>query len=208
MAGTTDSVALSERQTDTTALQQHLRSATQAAHHRLDHHPLLAPLIRPGLQPAQYGKALQALYACQSAMQAGVAPLWQISANPPPFAAPSRLAALAQDLQQLALAPWPLHNTSAFASASTLPAQIGMLYVLEGATLGGKMIARCVRQQHGEALPLAFFGGEAENPQLRWQAFFEWAQAVSSRDQWEAMAQAAEQTFASIMAHFDACRPL
>jgi hypothetical protein len=45
------------------ALQAALRAATRDLHHRLDHHQLLAPLVRSGLTMADYSLALQALYA-------------------------------------------------------------------------------------------------------------------------------------------------
>jgi len=44
------------------ALHRHLRQATKQPHHVLDHHPLLAPLLRKELSVMQYGNALAALH--------------------------------------------------------------------------------------------------------------------------------------------------
>ena len=40
-----------------------LRQASKHAHHSLDHHPLLAPLLKPKLGKEQYAHALAALHS-------------------------------------------------------------------------------------------------------------------------------------------------
>lgn len=56
-------IAIGDRQSD--VLHHHLRQATKQLHHTIDHHPVLAPLVRPDLTPVQYGHALEALHGVQ-----------------------------------------------------------------------------------------------------------------------------------------------
>lgn len=53
------------------------------------------------------------------------------------------------------------------------PTALGGLYVLEGATLGGRVIARRLRQQWGPdcTMPFAFLEFRGANPGSEWRRF-------------------------------------
>ncbi|MCX8016629.1 MAG: biliverdin-producing heme oxygenase [Rhodocyclaceae bacterium] len=169
-----------------------LRAATREAHHALDHHPLLAPLVRPGLNLADYGRALASLHAPQAALErllAGFAP----AADFPP-----RLAALEADLAALGLAPQPLRATPP--EAADEAARIGLLYVLEGSNLGAAVIARQLARHLPDA-PRAFFGGGSGA--ARWERFWRFVAAI--RPDAAAAAQAARAACDFYRRHLDGC---
>ncbi|MCX8086838.1 MAG: biliverdin-producing heme oxygenase [Rhodocyclaceae bacterium] len=176
----------------TDALAAQCRAATRAAHRALDHHPLLAPLLRPGLTLTEYAQALAALYAPQAALEsllAGFAPAKDF---------PPRSSALAADLAALGLAPEPLRAAPPL--AEDVSARLGCLYVLEGSNLGAAFIAQALAK-HLPAAPRRFFAGGADP--LRWERF--WRFARDCRPQPERMIAAAIATFAFYRSHLDAC---
>jgi heme oxygenase len=170
-----------------------LRAATRDDHRGIDHHPLLAPLARRALLRRDYARALRALYGPQAALEAWLADFLPAAILPP------RLPDLAADLAALGVTPWPL--------AVPLPAwpahpavRLGVAYVIEGANLGGAVIAR--------HLPVDFprrFFANAGGP-VRWQRFWQFAakhaDACAAPDQ---AAAAATSCFAWYRRHLDAC---
>lgn len=115
-----------------------IRTETRTAHRAIDHHPLLAPLVREGLTPQVYGDALVALYAPLQALEIWVAPLATVDGKRLHYQ--PRLPLLASDLAELERTPTPLQ--SKLAPAVDDPERFGLLYVLEGSRLGGAMIGR------------------------------------------------------------------
>lgn len=180
-----------------------LRRATRAAHHRIDHHPLLAPLLRADLTLEHYGRTLAALYGVQAILEARVAPLWQ-SPPLPPFPPPQRQVALQRDLAQLGVVPWPV--VIPFPELNGAAEQIGALYVLEGSALGGQIIAHTVAQHGGSRFPTQFFTGlGAEASRQRWQAFGIYAEQRCPAAEWERATAAAQAVFGAMSDHLDRC---
>jgi len=186
-------------------LHARLRQATRQAHHVLDHHPLLAPLVRPGLTRLQYGHALAALHAVHEQVEAGI--LAFLARRPGLFDFESRrkLAALESDLTALGRAPLPAGT--AFPVPDSLGALIGVLYVIEGSTLGGQVIARTLHQSSDGNLPVAFFTYYGDQVLPRWQAFLAFAESCPA-EEIEAAASSAVALFQAIAAHLDVCLPL
>ncbi|QDL56123.1 biliverdin-producing heme oxygenase [Rhodoferax aquaticus] len=183
------------------SLHARLREATRAPHHALDHHPLLMPLVRGGLTPKAYGNALHALHGiyvplenavCAAAVEAG-------------FDYRERLkrTALESDLKDLGLMP-----STSFASLpppKNAGALIGMLYPLEGSTLGGQAIQRIVSTGPYNSLPMRFFSGYGEHTFTRWQAFLKFADMACPEDQIEDACSAAVTVFQRIEKRCDEC---
>ncbi|MEJ1160654.1 biliverdin-producing heme oxygenase [Prosthecomicrobium sp. N25] len=97
----------------------------------------------------------------------------------PVLAGRSRLPHLARDLGALGLDPAALAALPACPGAAglaaTLPAAVGSLYVVEGSTLGGTVIARALAK--APWLPaggLAFFHPYGRETGPRWQALKAW----------------------------------
>lgn len=171
-----------------------LRTATRAAHRALDHHPLLALLVRPGLGGSDYARALGALHGPQVAMESWLADFLPAADLPP------RLPDLNADLAELASAPCPL-MVARPDWPDTVAARLGGAYVIEGAHLGGAVIAR----QLPVNLPRRFFGNAGG--EVRWQRFWQFASQFDpiSPEQLSAAVLAAEACFAWYRAHLDGC---
>jgi len=184
---------------DQNALRQQLREATKAAHHRIDHHPLMSPLVRDELSILQYGDALLGLYAFHAPSEAVFA------AARPEVAPPRRSAWLAEDLRRLDrggdLAAVDLPRWNGVAPAS--PAEyVGMRYVIEGGALGGRALLPSLRNRLPAAGRAAtvFFDGQ-QDPQ-DWVAFWALAERLAPFDPAAAVA-AAVRFFAEIEALAD-----
>ena len=138
-------------------LAQTLRNATREAHHALDHHPLLAPLVRRDLNEKAYANALAALSAPHQwveQMLGGFAPN-------PPFT--PRWPRLCMDLQWLGRPSLPLGATP---PPLVSPAEkLGALYVLEGSRLGAAAIARVIARNLPDKVPTHFFSPASADDQ-------------------------------------------
>lgn len=189
-----DSVAL---------LQAELRAATRDLHHRLDHHDLLAPLVRSSLDVADYALALQALYAINAPTEQAISDYIDTQGLAFDYATRRRMPDLLADLEYLGI------NTPQLAwagpSIRSHGQLIGCLYVLEGSTLGGRVIykqlqnALKLNQQTGGR----FFAGHGELTMPMWQAFWTFAAEICSPGQITDATQAASALFESILAHLD-----
>ncbi|MFW8595162.1 biliverdin-producing heme oxygenase [Cribrihabitans neustonicus] len=93
------------------------------------------------------------------------------AALPPDWPARRRSQALRADLAALAL---PEPDPAAFAIAPCRGTVAGVLYVLEGSRLGGRLLHRMV-ETAPESMPKSFL--EHGNGQPLWQGFLSWLEA-------------------------------
>jgi heme oxygenase len=148
-----------------------LRKHTHAAHVALNHHPMLIGITQPGYSLPRY----QALLAAYQPLYAGLE------------------AAIEQCIRQYSPAfeyqtrrklPWLMSDLAYFEQPVTekiadippinnLAELVGVLYVIEGSTLGGGMIARLITQHLGIDANRggAFFNAYGADTEARWQAF-------------------------------------
>jgi heme oxygenase len=157
-----------------------LRLATAATHQAVELLPGMVRLTGPDPSPADYRRYLRlmarvygtlepSLYA---ALSAPGAPGTGAAGQPPSARAADRVAALGlrpkfpalcADLAVHGLAPPAV--VPDLLSPPDLNTALGGLYVLEGSTLGGRVVARHLRKHLGDPLPgatfLDFHGGQA-----------------------------------------------
>lgn len=175
-------------------LPEALRQATRAAHHDLDHHPLLAPLVREGLSLATYADALAGLHGIQAAAEQAAA----AGLNDGSYPWQPRLADLTADLAALGRTPWP--RTPPPPQCSAPGSIIGLMYVLEGSRLGAQVIARQLALQLPHA-PHRFFTG----PPRDWSAFTVWAASQDAPAIRATVLTSAQAWFAAWRQHLDEC---
>lgn len=182
-------------------LHSRLRQATKAPHHLLDHHPVLAPLIKSGLTVTQYGLALAALHGVYAQAEGWV--LEFLAEHPDLFDYQSRrkLPALESDLK--ALGRLPLACNMQLSAEPTLGALVGILYALEGSTLGGQFIARNLRLIPGASLPIRFFSGYGDQSRQRWEEFLQFADSQCPLAEYEEAVSTAVSIFNVIRKHLD-----
>ncbi len=142
-----------------------LREATRAEHERVDSLPLMRRLLHERVSRTDYGNALERLMLLHASMSAELAASVAEFAHPR-LRAGDLLPALSSDLAEL---HWRITRKPEPAPQFTSGAEaLGAWYVLEGAALGGAVIARHLRQCLGPDLPLRHFGRGDER---RWPEF-------------------------------------
>lgn len=180
-------------------LHEALRSATHVAHVRLNHHPLLVGLTRPGYRLETYRQVLRVYALAYRELEARI--LAWLAPHPGLFDYPSRVKQgwLLQDLAWFGDVPAELAaGEVACPEVDSLGALLGVLYPLEGATLGGQVIAPQLALNLGlqaESGGRFFTAYGAEN-QEQWRQFLAFLGQQSLDDAELAQAQAkACQTF-------------
>lgn len=188
-------------------LRSELRAATRDLHSLLDHHRVLAALVRPGLTLDQYGLALSALYVINRPVEENLAAFVRHSRLPFDFSPYIRMPRLAADLSQQG---WPL--PAVLWQGPEIPsigAFVGCMYVLTGSALGGQVISRQIQS----SLPVTpelggrFFAGYGESTAAMWQDFLEFAAASCSDNDLPVARQAAANLFQNMLTLLD-CLPV
>lgn len=175
-------------------LPDRLRTATAAAHAALEDG---LALLRPPLERARFIHALQGFHAFHTAWEPRVAALLGEAAAW--LASRRRLALLERDLEALGARPDPgrrfdlgfLHDR---ASAW------GSLYVVEGSTLGGQVIAKALRRgaAWAPAEGLAYFNPHGRETAAMWRGFCERLDREAPTLRLDAVVAGAEHTFEAL----------
>jgi heme oxygenase len=146
-----------------------LRERTAVAHARLD---ALLAIDEATLDLAYYRKLLAALYGFVAPWETALhAALEDI--DEPAFADRRHRARLERDLQVLGIDPATLPRAARLPELATPAAALGSAYVLEGSTLGGKLISGIVSRRLGfSALHgCAYFAGYGDRTGAMWLSF-------------------------------------
>jgi heme oxygenase (biliverdin-IX-beta and delta-forming) len=143
-----------------------LRSATRSDHAALEDR---LDLLRPPLSRARFAQALQIFHAFHAAWEPRVADLLADEAL---LAPRRRLHLLVADLQALgeAVQPYP---PIPLAFLDGPAAAWGSLYVMEGSTLGGQLIAKALRDDASWVGPegLSYFNPHGRRTAVMWRGF-------------------------------------
>ncbi|MBF0471931.1 MAG: biliverdin-producing heme oxygenase [Gammaproteobacteria bacterium] len=180
-------------------LQQMLREQTRESHQRVDHHPLLAPLVRPELTTEAYGRALQALHGIQQGMESGLSRFLEETPSLGDYPLSLRLHHLERDLQQMDLQPLPLQRP--FPKITSVAEWLATLYVVEGSAMGGAFIAKLLQERRGSELPRHFYSNKREEVTLRWQHFWDYTHQRLTEAEYLPLVIAAKVCFSTIIGH-------
>ena len=149
-------------------------------HHRLE---AQLALLDPQLSIHRYQQVLQAFYGFYAPVEAGLA---RLAAAGPPLGFPlrARAALLESDLLALGASRPELAELPRCADLPRLSCRedlAGCLYVLEGASLGGQVIAPVLQRRLGLAKGsgASFFAGDAEATAARWTGVLGWLEGLS-----------------------------
>ena len=147
-----------------------LRQATAALHKEIE---AKLDLVAPSMD--RYRLLLQAFYGFHAPLEA------QLASAPPArgFAWPARAALLERDLRAVGASTSAIGRLPRCENLPPLESdaqRAGCLYVIEGACLGGQVIARGLQQRLGlgPASGAAFFVGEGAGTAARWSRVVEW----------------------------------
>jgi heme oxygenase len=188
--------------TTRSALHDKLRHAAKAPHRLVDHHPLLAPLLRNDLTEEQYGDALAALHGVYAPLEAGIDDFLRIRPELFDYHTSRKLPSLNDDLAESARLPG--ESEMRYPTPATVAELVGVLYTVEGSAMGGQSIARCLRQVGFDRLPMRFFSGHGEHADARWHEFLAFADASCPAADCESAALIVASLFQAIKEHLDA----
>lgn len=153
-----------------TPLAQLLKSETATAHQQLEQR--LHPFLMHTPTMASYVAVLQAFHSFFAPLQRLI--FLNVTDDVIPQATARRSAdLLLEDLKALDETTITEATEKDLPAIKTLPAAIGAMYVLEGSTLGGRMIAKKVEQQLPQLPKTAvqFFYGYKEGTGPMWTSF-------------------------------------
>jgi heme oxygenase len=182
-------------------LHHRLRQASKHAHHSLDHHPLLAPLLKPKLGTEQYAHALAALHSVQAEAEFLIHAYLDKHPELSGFRPQRRLSLLEADLA--ALQQKPFAGTVGFTEPQSVGELIGLMYTVEGSNMGGQVIAKTLCDLGSAHLPMQFFVGYRDTARQYWENFLHFADTVCPADQYDLAANTAATLFDMIGVHLD-----
>lgn len=148
-----------------------LRTETKAAHQALE--KALIPGIKHATTPETYAHILKIFYGYFKAME----PLLdaQLSdAIVPAYQQRRKSNAAVDDLRSMNISG-NLAVATDLPAISSIPQALGAMYVLEGSTLGGRVITRMLMQSmnFSDEAHLQFFSGYGDKTEAMWGSFLE-----------------------------------
>jgi heme oxygenase (biliverdin-IX-beta and delta-forming) len=157
-----------------------LRLATAPIHEAVERLPGMERMMGPTVTSADYHGFLIRLARLYGSLEPACYAALEVAGTPPDGRPTAGLAAtlglrpkypcIRADLEANGLAPPPLDLP--LASAPDLATALGALYVLEGSSLGGRVIARHLRRHLGDPLPGEhFFQFHADQAATDWKTF-------------------------------------
>jgi heme oxygenase len=153
---------------------QRLRNTTASSHEALESLPASKKIIDPAVTKSEYTTYLSLMYSVIHDTETLIFPVLENSI--PDLHLRQKSAALAADLNflgaNLPLNHSPLKTTNY--SANTAFA-LGVMYVIEGSTLGGRVIYKNIHSALGytEASGAAYFAGYGGTTGSKWKSFIE-----------------------------------
>lgn len=183
------------------SLLDELRDGTIADHRRIEAHPLLRALTAPTLSLEHYARVLAAFTGFHEALDPRLVEMSAIIDFPHYLYRP-RMPALVEDRAVLPVcAVTPCANAPEFSCVDEV---LGVLYVLEGATQGGLVIAPLVQQRLAltERAGARYFNLHRQGG---WQNFRALVEHCQQHCDHGLAVSAARATFEHLHAHLDRC---
>lgn len=186
----------------TEPLLSQLRMATRAEHRALETQPQLTRLLTAALTLAQYVHLLQQFASFYRGLEAYLQPGLGLLEDVEGYRYYSRRLWLERDLAQLEQEPSRTEAKVSWTLPIDISTSVGVLYVIEGATLGGRVISRHLSQHLGLS---ASHGACYFNAwQLQsWPRFRQWVERQEYSIEPRLAIAAAQSVFSGLRAHLD-----
>ena len=171
-------------------LRTRLRDATAPLHNQLNEQALLAALLGNDLPLADYQQLLGIYYSLYHQLEAALKDYTDQQPIDFDYQPRYKTPLLFNDLKYWHIKPEPLRCQIVLPELNSLGALLGLLYVLEGSTLGGQFIAQHLQLTYGYTRSTGsnFFSGYGEQTTTHWQSFITYLNSFS--DQPDLAAQA------------------
>ncbi len=161
------------------SFRRQLKRATADLHRRLESD---LGLLAPDLTLERYRKVLECFFGFYAPIEAELA---HVASASDTFGLPlrARTERIESDLISLGLSRreiLSLPRCDQLPPLSSTEQGAGCLYVLEGASLGGRVIAPVLQERLGvtQGNGASFFVGDGEQTQARWSAFLDWLEGL------------------------------
>lgn len=176
-------------------LRRKLQHETHDIHQALHRHPRLAPLQSDAITRAQYADIIASFYSFYTSQEpryTKFAADFTVEFRPLPL--------LRKDAQLLGL---PLPSLSIQPSVTDEADFIGYLYVKQGSTLGGQVIAKHLEDVFGieRGKTLHFFNGAGRDTGRNWKAFEAYLDLAETRLDHDRIVSAAKAAFQALYDH-------
>lgn len=182
-----------------------LKEGTHSLHVHLENHPRLQRVVREDLQRDDYKDLLTLLFGFYVPLEECLAGWMKDAAPVPGFEARRKAPLLLRDLQTLGspvTSPAGVPHCTHLPSVGSLSEALGCLYVLEGATLGGKVVAKCLKRSLNldASNGAAFYHGYGPETGPMWRSFGDLLTASAARTELTAAPtiEAARETFKAL----------
>lgn len=165
-----------------------LRQATHSNHLRLNRHTMLFDLTQPELSLTKYRNLLRAYRHFYAGVECNINKYLIKYPGTFQYAERYKLPWLVDDLvffHDAEEAPDLIISRALYLPEIQQVGQlIGVLYTLEGATLGGQVISRSLAEHHGltSSKGARFFNGYGVNTTNMWQVFLRFAESISDNE--------------------------
>ncbi len=175
-----------------------IRNRTAVNHTRLEQSPLLLPISQSTLSLDTYVQILQKFYCYFAPIELKLDRFVDLTKWLPDYTERRKTKLLLDDLQWVAPGQSLPPACSHLPLLESLAQAFGCLYVMEGSTLGGKLIYRVLheRLQLNASRGASFFYGYGEQTGTRWKAFGQVLQEFCAQTQQdEIVINTANETF-------------
>ncbi len=145
-----------------------IKAATAALHRQLEDAAVSRRLMSPAVNDSIYIIYLQAAYQLHSPVEDAVFPV--LAPLIPAIETRCKAALVKEDLQQLGVMPIALPLLQ-HEGLNSIFFALGMMYVTEGATLGGLYILKNLREFLGKERPYTFLSAYGNRGGQQWKQF-------------------------------------
>jgi heme oxygenase (biliverdin-IX-beta and delta-forming) len=147
-----------------------LKSQTAVAHKRLEHLPVSSSILSPEMKTEDYAYYLKLMYDVHYDVEENIFPL--LSRNIHDLTERTKKYLIEEDLAFLNYnkpVASPVFNTENI----TIPFALGILYVVEGSSLGGRFILKNIETIKGldEGKGVSYFTGYGNKTGSHWKSF-------------------------------------
>lgn len=179
-----------------------LRLSTSPLHKQLESVPLSKVIVSPEITAQKYAEYLLVMESIVRDVETKVYPV--ISNFISDIDQRKKLNLIQDDLKALGFSV--LNETTAFDADFEIPFALGIVYVLEGSTLGGRVILKNIEKQLGFNADngAKYFSGYKENTGSLWKSFL--SEMIQYEQQYscgDAIIEGANFAFGAIYKHFE-----
>lgn len=148
---------------------ERLKSDTASAHKNLEALPLSTAIVSENLTLNDYAKYLKVMHAIMNDAESKLFPI--VQSVIPDIDNRKKAHHIKHDLQQIGHIP--SDYTSVFSKSYSLPFALGIVYVLEGSTLGGRFIIQNIQKtlHLSPSNGAQYFYGYGQHTGSMWKAF-------------------------------------